>query len=483
MKAISILGTSSNAGKSWVSTALCAWLKSQGVRVAPFKSQNMANNAYATLEGGEIGVAQAVQAEACGLRPTAAMNPILLKPSSNSVSQIVRLGKAGEHIPAREFYRSIEKSWEVVTNTLDWWQDHCDVLVMEGAGSPVELNIMDRDIANLKPIRYVNGKWILVSNIELGGVFAQVIGTWNLLPDKAKGDGLGFLVNRFRGDIDLFSTASTHFESQLDLPYLGVLPLRIDLRIDDEDSMNAQTSRHRSTNPYIAWVRYPHISNTQDQLPWLNDMGIDSRWVDKPSELNGAAAIILPGSKSPFSDLEWLRQNRLDPIIHARAKSGIPIVGICGGFQMLCETLHDPQTKESANGLGLLPFNTHYTAAKTVTRRLAQWNGDQWETFEIHTGETYSNTAKRPPHLLKYVEADKSIHREGVLLQNIWGTYQHGIFESPSLRAHLIELANLKNVRIDQQNYRDKRQAVYQSMANLLEQSIDLAPIKRYLNL
>jgi len=289
MRALSILGTSSNAGKSWVATAFCAWLKQQGVRVAPFKAQNMSNNAYATLEGGEIGIAQAVQAEACGLRPIAEMNPILLKPSGESTAQLVTLGKPGPHIGAKNYYHAVEDSWSIVQRTLDQWQSQCDVLVMEGAGSPVELNLMGRDIANLRPIRYLNGKWILVSNIEMGGVFAQIFGTLGLLPHADQPNGLGFIVNRFRGDPELFSDAKTHFEQTIELPYLGLLPLCEKLAIDDEDSMNTSVVSRSSNDPYIAWIRYPHVSITQDQHPWKNDQGIESRWIDNPREIANAA--------------------------------------------------------------------------------------------------------------------------------------------------------------------------------------------------
>ena len=226
MKAISVLGTSSNAGKSWMVTALGAWLKRNGIKVAPFKAQNMSNNSYVTLEGGEIGRAQAVQAIACGMRPIAEMNPILLKPSGNGTSQLVLLGEARQHIAAIDYYQHIETLWQTVRDTLEFWRDRCDVLILEGAGSPVELNLMQRDLVNLRPIVHLQGKWILVGDIEKGGVFAQIIGTHKLIPQPAQELGLGFIVNKFRGDLRLFSDAEKHFREHMPhFPYLGFFPM------------------------------------------------------------------------------------------------------------------------------------------------------------------------------------------------------------------------------------------------------------------
>jgi adenosylcobyric acid synthase len=478
MKAISILGTSSNAGKSWIATALCAWLHAKGYNVAPFKAQNMANNAYATLEGGEIGVAQAIQAEACRRRPIVEMNPILLKPSTDSRSQIVRLGQPGEHLTAQEYYSSIDASWKAASSTLDYWKTHCDVLVLEGAGSPVEINLMDRDIANLRAINYVNGKWILVADIERGGSFAQVIGTWNLLPDSDKQNGLGFIVNKFRGDTDLFSEAREHFQKHTELPYLGVLPFRSDLRIEDEDSLNAQTAAPSSNEPTIAWIRYPHVSNSQDQMPWLNDKGIQSRWIDHTADLDNAIAIVLPGSKEPIADLAWLRGNGFDAAIQRKAQKNTPIVGICGGYQILGHTLKD---KTEVEGLGLLPISTEFQSKKVILRRLSTWQDDTWETFEIHTGTTTIH-GETPEPLLFIHSNDGTSEPEGMRVGKIWGTYQHGLFESSRMRERLLQEAQCFDTVVSPQPWKETRQMVYQEMGGLLEQCLDLDPIRRYLD-
>jgi len=228
MKAISILGTSSNAGKSWVATALCALLRRRGLRVAPFKAQNMSNNSFVTLDGGEIGRAQAAQAEACGLAPCVRMNPVLLKPSGQLGSQLVVLGEAREHIKAADYYRRVEELWPVVREALEYWKTGCDVLVLEGAGSPVELNLMARDIVNLRPIHHLDGRWLLVADIERGGVFSQIVGTWQLLGEADRARGLGVIVNKFRGDLSLFADAGDYLAPRVGAPYLGALPHRAD---------------------------------------------------------------------------------------------------------------------------------------------------------------------------------------------------------------------------------------------------------------
>jgi adenosylcobyric acid synthase len=268
MKAISVLGTSSNSGKSWLATALCALLRRKGLKVAPFKAQNMSNNSFVTLDGGEIGRAQAAQAEACGLQPIVEMNPILLKPSGCLGSQLVLLGRATEHFKAAEYYGLVEKLWPTVCETLEFWRKRCDVLILEGAGSPVELNLMSRDIVNLRPIHHLDGRWVLAADIERGGVFAQIVGTWNLLEPVDRVRGLGVVVNKFRGDLSLLADARHYLSGRISLPYLGVLPFSPELQPESEDSL-CRESEERGDGDTIAWIRFPHLSNSQDCQPWL----------------------------------------------------------------------------------------------------------------------------------------------------------------------------------------------------------------------
>lgn len=454
------------------------------MRVAPFKAQNMANNAFATREGGEIGVAQAVQAEACGLLPRVEMNPILLKPNGPDGSQIVRLGVAGETVAARQYYETIEDSWRTVSRTLDGWNAQCDVLVMEGAGSPVELNLMSRDIVNLRPIEYTDGRWVLVSNIEYGGVFAQVLGTWGLLPEGLRKRGLGALVNRFRGDLGLFEGAKKEFEERMTLPYLGCMPFDSRLRIDDEDSLNSVISAPSQRTPYFAWVKYPQVANSQDLQPWIHDEGIQNVWTRSLDTVRKASAIVLPGSKNTLADLHWLKETGLAGVICEAAASGKPIVGICGGKQMLGERLCDPSSGEWEDGLGLLPLETEFSSSKRVIRNQSRYEDEVWETFEIHTGCTIPKVGvKLKPLLESGALADGVFAASGVEHGNVWGTYQHGIFDSPAMRERFLSKAGLREAVVCKKDWRDRRSEIYTAMADALERYLCLDTIKSYLQI
>ncbi len=309
MKAIGVLGTASGVGKSWVATALCAWLRGQGVRVAPFKAQNMSNNAFATLDGGEMARAQAVQAEACGLRPVAEMNPILLKPSGEREAQLVLKGQALAHQSAQRYFAEKEKLWGVVRETLLGWREKCDVLVIEGAGSPVELNLMAGDLVNLRVMREAAAQWLLVGDVDRGGIFAQLAGTWALLPEADRARCLGAVINRFRGDLSLFSNVNQWLTPHAaGLGVLGTVPWRGDLQPEEEDGL-AEGNLDRGAGEVIAWVRYPQVSNVSDAQPWWDDVGVRTRWVTQPEELAGAKVIVLPGSKNTIGDLRWLRES------------------------------------------------------------------------------------------------------------------------------------------------------------------------------
>jgi len=482
MKALSILGTSSNAGKSWVATAFCALLRRRGLRVAPFKAQNMSNNSYVTLEGGEIGRAQAAQAEAAGLRPVAEMNPILLKPSGDSTSQLVLLGRAGPHLPAGSYYRETETLWATVEETLEWWKGRCDVLVLEGAGSPVELNLMDRDLVNLRPCAHLDGRWVLVCDIERGGVFAQAHGTVQLMSKNDRQRGAGLIVNKFRGDLGLFADAAAHFERIVSTPYLGVLPFQCELQPESEDSLSTP-STESADGELIAWIRFPRLSNGQDCEPWLNDKGVRVGWVEHPHELREARAVILPGSKDTMSDLRWLRAQGLDKAILRLAEQGVPVVGICGGYQMMGESLSDPRGLAGApgeeQGLGLLPLRTRFQKAKKVTQVEARWGDSTWMAYEIHMGQTEFTRTIAPLLTLK---TSAGPQEEGVRQQNVWGTYLHGFFESPAVRRDLAQASQIQCYAASDESWADRKARLYDEMADLLEAHLDLTPIYRYVD-
>ncbi len=482
MKAISILGTSSNSGKSWFATALCAWLRQRGVRVAPFKAQNMSNNSSVTFDGGEIGRAQGVQAEACGLLPQVEMNPILLKPSGGSGSQLVCLGRAVEHVAAADYYTRTEALWKTVSQTLDFWKDQCDVLVIEGAGSPVELNLMDRDLANLRPIEFLDGKWLLVGDIERGGVFAQLIGTWQLMPPSLKPSGLGTVVNKFRGDPALFQGAGEILRRHIDVPYLGVLPFESTLQPESEDSLCGEAEQS-GAGETIAWIRFPHLSNSSDCQPWLDDRGARIQWVDSPEALANARAIVLPGTKNTLADLHWLRDRGLEQAILAAARQKKPIVGICGGFQMLGEELADPDGHAGLagheRGLGLLSMATRFQREKRVSTVSAMWREESWQAYEIHMGDTQF---RKPVTPLLNIEDQHSRRPEGVSTGNIWGTYLHGLFEVAEVRSALAAAAGIKDFHPSPKPWRERCSLLYGDMARHLDRHLDMEPVARYVD-
>ena len=482
MKALSILGCGSGAGKSWITTALGAWLRGQGVRVAPFKAQNMSNNAWVTADGGEIGRAQAVQAEACGLVPTVQMNPILLKPSGASGSQVIVLGQAQGHSPAADYYRLFERLWQTVTGVLDDWQTRCDVLLMEGAGSPVELNLLHRDLVNLRPCHYVDGRWVFVGDIDRGGIFAQLAGAWSLFTPADRARSLGAIVNRFRGDLALFPDPQQWLEPHArGFAVLGTLPLRGDLQPEEEDGLSGD-DRVRGAGDVMAWVRLPQIANLTDCQPWWCDDGVRVQWITKPEELAAARIIVLPGSKNTLADLRWLRSSGLADAIIAAAKRGVLIIGICGGFQMLGARLFDADGAAgdagSEAGLGLLPAETHFRHSKILRQVTAMFETAEWNTYEIHMGRTHCLSHVEP---LQSVRDASGSRPEGMRLGNVWGTYLHGWFESPRLRQAVAAAAGFNGYRAHPIPWSEQRNIVYREMAEHLTKYVDLEPLKRYL--
>ncbi|MBK8477278.1 MAG: cobyric acid synthase [Opitutaceae bacterium] len=484
MKAIGVLGTGSSVGKTWVATALCAWLRRQGVRVAPCKTQNMSNNAWALPEGGEIARAQAMQAEACGLQPTAEMNPILLKPSGRLGSQLILNGQAEGHLAAQDYYLQHDRLWRHVTGVLDGWRERCDVLVLEGAGSPVELNLMDRDVVNLRPVRHLDGRWLLVGDIDRGGVFAQLAGTWNLLPGADRPRSLGAIINRFRGDLALFADPDAQLAPYAPgLAVLGTLPLRRDLQPEAEDGFD-RGDEDRGTGDTVAWIRYPRVANITDCQPWWDDAGVRTHWVNDPAQLAGAKVIVLPGSKNTLGDLRWLRVNGWYEAIAAAAQRGVLIIGLCGGYQMLGERLHDPEglagDAGSEPGIGLLPITTGFRPDKIVQQVTAECDGRRWQAYEIHMGRS---TPTQPCDALQTVSDANGPRPEGQRRGNVWGTYLHGWFEVPEVRRKVAAAAGLADHRADPTPWAEKRQEVYAQMADHLAAHIDLGPVRRYLGL
>lgn len=506
--ALMLLGTHSSAGKSLLAAAFCRILARKGYRVAPFKAQNMSNNAGVTPEGGEMGRAQIVQAEAAGILPHTDMNPVLLKPEANRRSQIVLNGRMHGHIHAANWFDLKQMLWTEVCTAYDRLAARYDVIVLEGAGSPAEINLKAGDIVNLRMARHAGAPCLLVGDIDRGGVFAALAGTMLLLEPEERQQIHGFLINKFRGDPALLGDGLTLLqEKAFGVPTLGVIPYIPDLRIADEDAValdaplqtgptpNQNASKNGAPGLEIAVIQLPHIANFDDFDPLRHEPGLRVRFVTRIDELGDPAAILLPGSKVTLSDLAWLRARGLAGAIQQRAASGTPVVGICGGYQMLGEQLVDPAGVEGpagarAAGLGLLPVVTTFCQQKQTHRarlRLAHPHvqpGMLVEGYEIHTGETVpSNRAQSgaaaPLGTLversgRAVEmADGAIGADG----RIWGTYLHGIFHNHSFRCAWLETLgwqpSVGETLVDE----------YDRLADAVEQALDWSSIVRLMGL
>ncbi|MEO5740036.1 MAG: cobyric acid synthase [Vicinamibacterales bacterium] len=430
-------GTSSNAGKSWMTTAICAWLRGQGVSVAPFKAQNMSNNSYPCLGGGEIGRAQVAQAEACGLEPEPAMNPILLKPSGNGTSQVVVNGRVWRTLSAREYYTHAD---ELRAKVLDAYRDlssRFDVIVVEGAGSVSELNLRQYDLVNLGLVTTIRAPWLLVADIERGGVFGSVIGTTYLLNADERSLFRGFVINKFRGDMSLFDEGVRILEERTESRCFGVFPYAPDVQLDAEDSLALETrpSMPAPTGAKLAIVRFPHLSNATDfrLLSWAD-------WITSPPD-NQYDFVILPGSKSTITDLVWLRETGLADWILQQHRRGTVVVGICGGYQMLGRTVSDPAGMESSvvkgEGLGLIPAVTTLSLEKRTRAVVATTAGGvRFGGYEIHLGETTLDGAGETAPFAHLGDGG----RDGVRDVGVIGTYLHGAFEHPDVCAEIFRI-------------------------------------------
>ncbi len=416
-RALFIGGTASHVGKSWFTTAFCRLLQRRGVRVAPFKAQNMSNNSFPCIEGGEIGRAQVVQAEACGLPPMADMNPVLLKPNSLVGSQVVVQGKVWRTVPAAEYYCHTAMLFEKAVESFTRLSQQFDAIVCEGAGSVAEVNLFDRDITNLRFAQRVGAKALLVADIERGGVFASLVGSMELLPPEQRATVRAFAVNRFRGDRKLFDDGVRFLEERLDLPCLGVFPYDSGMVIDDEDSVSLPAAG--GAYGRVAAIRFPRVSNFTD-LRLLRP-----NWIDRPVD-HKFDVVILPGSKNTIEDLAWLRAQGLEPWIRAQHDNGATILGICGGLQMMGERIEDPQGVESAmreaQGIGLLP--AHTVLAETKVTRVVRMQGGH-EAYEIHMGRTECSAA--PLFTLENGCVEGARHGR------VLGTYLHGALESAAV--------------------------------------------------
>lgn len=445
---VMVLGTSSNAGKSWVSTALCAWYRAQGYKVAPFKAQNMSNNArvVATPDGqwGEIGTAQYLQALACGVEPDVRMNPLLLKPEADTRSQVVLMGQVNALLSALPWRARSAQVWPHITAALDSLRAEYEVVVIEGAGSPAEINLHGSDIVNMRVARHCDAHCLLVADIDRGGAFAHLYGTWALLPPQEQALIRGFVLNKFRGDPGLLAPAPQMLQERTGVPTVATIPMQCGHGLPEEDGVfDARSTGQGSIHTTVAIVAYPRMSNHDEFQPLRSVPGVRVVWARSPADLAGADWVILPGSKATAADLAWMRHQGLDAAVVAHAHAGRRVLGICGGLQMLGEALIDLHGVDgNAAGLGLLPLVTLFAPEKTVRRVKVQlpplrgvWsalNGLQLQVYEIHHGQTQLRADMEAGQAQR---ADEPV--PGMVWQsaqgNVWGTYWHGMLENAAM--------------------------------------------------
>lgn len=479
-KNIMIQGTMSNAGKSLLAAGLCRVFKQDGYRTAPFKSQNMALNSFITAAGGEMGRAQVVQAEAAGIPPDVRMNPILLKPTTDMGSQVIVNGAVQGNMRAMEYYRRKPEFFPAVMAAYESLASEFDIIVIEGAGSPAEINLKRDDIVNMGLAKRVNAPVLLVGDIDRGGVFAQLYGTVALLEEDERALIKGVGVNKFRGDRAILEPGLAMLEKLCGVPVAGVLPyLHVD--IDDEDSLSERFGRDGQAKLIdIAVARLPRISNFTDLGPFERYANVSVRYVSSPKELGDPDLIVLPGTKSTIEDLRWLRQNGLEAAIKQAASRGTPVAGICGGYQMLGRRISDPEGAEAApgtelSGLGLLDMETVFRGDKVQTQTrgrfgeieglLSSLTGLSYEGYEIHMGRSR--------------EARPALTGKG----NVYGTYIHGIFDAPNVADEVLKaLCRRKGAdfarlgAFDAASYRERQ---YDLLADAVRASLDMDLVYR----
>lgn len=523
---IMVQGTMSNSGKSFLVAGLCRILKQDGYRTAPFKSQNMALNSYITKNGLEIGRAQAMQAEAAGIEPTVEMNPILLKPTSQMGSQVIVNGEVYGNLRAMDYYRRKPEFIPAVKEAFGKLEEKFDAIVIEGAGSPAEINLRDNDIVNMGLAELVDAPVILVGDIDRGGVFASLYGTVSLLEPREQARIKGLVINKFRGDKKILEPGLRMIEEKLHIPVIGVIPMeQIDL--DDEDSLSDRLTRTGSEEMIkggldLAVIRLPHISNFTDFNALERHAGVQLRYVERASQLGNPDLILLPGTKNTISDLIWLRESGLEPAILRKTEfDRVPVIGICGGYQMLGEQLSDPNGVEGEEGriirgMGLLPARTVFEQRKTrgQTEVILRKNTGMFEKcdvgtritgYEIHMGITELTGKAKPifarnPEQTEKENGTESFHDQERQVQTsqtwesqnwegleredglVLGTYLHGLFDNEELTEALLEkLAKKKGISLEmttesQESYKQRQ---YDKLADLVRESLDMEAIYR----
>jgi len=487
---LAILGTGSDVGKSIIVTALCRYFNKKGVRVAPFKAQNMSNNSGVTPEGLEMGRAQIAQAEAAGIPPHVDMNPILLKPTSDVGSQVILFGKALENATASTYYREKEHLFSKACAALDRLREKYDLIIMEGAGSCAEVNLMPNDIVNIRMAGYAGASVILVADIHRGGVFGQIIGTLECLDPHSRNAIAGFIINRFRGDMALFSDGVNWIENKTGKKVFGVLPWYNNIRIEAEDSVVIErlptVDPAPGSLPAEGVIRVPHVSNFTDFDPLIEIDGLHLCFLEKAQDVSNFSAIILPGSKNTRFDLAWLHTTGWSERLLSFANNGGHVLGICGGYQMLGHHVHDPDGLEgdpgTSKGLSFLPIETLLVAPKTTTRSRF-FRGDLRGTgYEIHMGQTKNLTERAMFHVYER-NGRHCKDRDGCVSDDlrIMGTYMHGLFDSPEITRMWLNTIGLGELEVSEISGPASRDEQYDLLSEHFEKYIDIQSIKKLL--
>ena len=492
-KSLMIQGTMSGAGKTLLVAGLCRVLAQDGLRVAPFKSQNMALNSAITTEGLEMGRAQVVQAEAAGIEPVVAMNPILLKPTTDMGSQVIVRGKSLGTMPARDYFAFRHTLKDQIVAAYEELAASFDVILIEGAGSPAEVNLKRDDIVNMGLAQMVDAPVALVGDIDRGGVFAQLIGTMMLLEEDERRRVKGSIVNKFRGDVTILEPGLDILREKMGVPVLGVVPY-MHLDIDDEDSLSDRLSlRGGPCLVDVAVVRLPKISNFTDFIALEAAEGVGLRYVSRPSELGDPDLIVIPGTKSTMDDLLWLRTSGLEAAILRAADRGCAVLGICGGYQMLGESIRDPEGMESSGelaGMGLLPVHTVFDREKRTVRShgvfcevdgpLSGLSGRVVEGYEIHMGRSV-RTGGRP--LVRLAQQDGTYIEDGCQQGSVYGCYLHGLFDqalvTEAIVRDLLAARGLEASAVQVVDMARYRQQQYDLLADGVRASLDMERIYR----
>ncbi|MCM1126167.1 MAG: cobyric acid synthase [Lachnospiraceae bacterium] len=478
-KVIMIQGTMSNAGKSFLTAGLCRIMRQDGYRAAPFKSQNMALNSFITKEGLEMGRAQVMQAEAAGIEPMVCMNPILLKPTSHTGSQVIVNGEVLGTMSAKDYFSYKKQLIPHIKKAFKKLEEYADIIVIEGAGSPAEINLKENDLVNMGLAQMVDAPVLLVGDIDRGGVFAQLLGTLMLLTEEEKERVKGLIINKFRGDESILAPGIEMLKERGKVPVTGVVPY-MDVALEDEDSLSGRFEQRRPAEIDLAVIRYPRISNFTD-FNIFEQMGqVSVRYVTSPSQLQHPDMVLLPGSKNTMGDLKWMRQNGLEAAVKKLSEE-IPVFGICGGYQMLGEAIADPEGAEEGGeirGMELLPVRTLLGREKVRSQKagninelkgiLAGLSGMEYEGYEIHMGKT-----SLPPG-----EAGAVISGSN---PNVYGTYFHGIFDKGQTAEALIKaLAEKRGIRLKEkvpEDYRSFKEGQYDKLADTLRKYLNMEEI------